>query len=263
MSHYKSNELKIDDVRKKYLLIKGDNNQKRALIFISLFKKIYDKYHQRLKDENSIDYDDMIIDGRKGIINEGYKYILVDEFQDISQARSKLLQKIQKENRAKLYCVGDDWQAINGFAGADLKFFLNPETYFGKTIDRSSLEVIPPPSKVTNFLKWIIPALILAAFAFGIGKNEGRTFNEILVAWVLPNSVASALLTAIGGGKVLSIITAFISSPITSLNPLIGSGLPVGYAGYSSPGPNVVWPTSTGAHRRSLLALLSQAMMPW
>ena len=123
LSHYKSNELKIDDVRKKYLLIKGDNNQKRALIFISLFKKIYDKYHQRLKDENSIDYDDMIIDGRKGIISEGYKYILVDEFQDISQARSKLLQKIQIENEAKLYCVGDDWQAIYQFAGSDISFF--------------------------------------------------------------------------------------------------------------------------------------------
>ena len=123
LSHYKSNELKIDDVRKKYLLIKGDNNQKRALIFIGLFKKIYDKYHQRLKDENSIDYDDMIIEGRKKVGNEGYKYILVDEFQDISQARSKLLQKIQMENEAKVYCVGDDWQAIYQFAGGDISIF--------------------------------------------------------------------------------------------------------------------------------------------
>jgi DNA helicase-4 len=123
LSHYKSNELTTDDVKKKIILIKGSNNQKRAWIFIYLFKKIYDKYHQRLKDENSIDYDDMIIDGRKGIINEGYKYILVDEFQDISQARSKLLQKIQIENKAKLYCVGDDWQAIYQFAGGDISIF--------------------------------------------------------------------------------------------------------------------------------------------
>ena len=123
LSHYKSNELTIDDVKKKFILIIGDNNKKRAWIFIYLFKKIYDKYHQRLKDENSIDFDDMIIDGRKGIINEGYKYILVDEFQDISQARSKLLQKIQIENEAKLYCVGDDWQAIYQFAGGDISIF--------------------------------------------------------------------------------------------------------------------------------------------
>ena len=117
------NELIIDDVKKKFILIIGNNNQKRAWVFIYLFKKIYDKYHQRLKDENSIDFDDMIIDGRKGIINEGYKYILVDEFQDISQARSKLLQKIQIENKAKLYCVGDDWQAIYQFAGSDISIF--------------------------------------------------------------------------------------------------------------------------------------------
>ncbi len=123
LSHYKSNELKINDVRKKILLIKGNNNINRASVFINLFSKIYDKYHQRLKDENSIDWDDMIIEGRKRVINEGYKYILVDEFQDISQARSKLLQKIQMENEAKVYCVGDDWQAIYQFAGGDISIF--------------------------------------------------------------------------------------------------------------------------------------------
>ena len=123
LSHYKSNELEIDDVKKKILLIKGSNNKNRASVFIYLFKKIYDAYHQILRNENSIDYDDMIIEGRKGIVNEGYKYILVDEFQDISQARSKLLQKIRKENKAKLYCVGDDWQAIYQFAGGDISIF--------------------------------------------------------------------------------------------------------------------------------------------
>ena len=81
---------------------------------------------------------------------------------------------------------------------------------------------------MTALLKWLIPALILAAFSYGISKNEGRTFDELLFAWVLPNSVASALFAAIGGGKFLSVLAAFISSPITSLNPLIGSGMVVG-----------------------------------
>ncbi len=102
------------------------------------------------------------------------------------------------------------------------------QTYFGKPIDREKLDVLPPPSKVTGMLKWLIPALIVAAFSFGITKNEGRTFDELLFAWVLPNSIASALFAAIGGGKILSVLAAFVSSPITSLNPLIGSGMVVG-----------------------------------
>ena len=81
---------------------------------------------------------------------------------------------------------------------------------------------------MTSVLKWLIPTLIFGAFAFGISKNEGRSFDELLFAWVLPNSIASALLAAAGGAKALSILTAFIASPITSLNPLIGSGMVVG-----------------------------------
>jgi len=100
--------------------------------------------------------------------------------------------------------------------------------YFGQEIDRESLSIIPPKSRWKGLLKWIIPAIILAAFAIGISRNEDRNFEEMLYAWVIPNSVAAALFTIIAGGKILSIITAFIASPITSLNPLLGAGMVVG-----------------------------------
>jgi len=52
------------------------------------------------------------------------KWILIDEYQDFNELFFQLISAIQKYNpTVRLFCVGDDWQAINGFAGSDLKFF--------------------------------------------------------------------------------------------------------------------------------------------
>ena len=79
--------------------------------FFNLFLQIFKKYQEDLKKENAIDFDDMIIEGRKKLEKQNLKYVIVDEFQDISQARAKLLKKIKELNNAKLYC-GDDWQQL-------------------------------------------------------------------------------------------------------------------------------------------------------
>jgi pheromone shutdown-related protein TraB len=100
--------------------------------------------------------------------------------------------------------------------------------YFGQTIDRETISVVPPPSRWVKALKWVIPVLILAAFSWGLTGNPDRTMEEILLAWLLPNSIVAAVLTAAAGGKLLSILTAFVGSPITSLNPFVGAGMVVG-----------------------------------
>ena len=123
MSHYKSNELNEKKVKDKILIINGDNNKRRCLVFLNLFIKIFNMYQEDLKKDNSIDFDDMIIEGRKELQIQNLKYVIVDEFQDISQSRAKLLVKIKELNNAKLYCVGDDWQAINKYAGGDVTIF--------------------------------------------------------------------------------------------------------------------------------------------
>lgn len=99
---------------------------------------------------------------------------------------------------------------------------------FGKPIDRAKLDVLPPPSRVVAALKWVIPLLLLAAFSYGYLKNQNVPLQDMIMGWVLPNSIMSALFTAIAGGKILSILAAFIASPITSLNPLIQAGMVVG-----------------------------------
>ena len=59
------------------------------------------------------------------------EWILIDEYQDFSALFFHLISTIQKFNPAvKLFCVGDDWQAINSFAGSDLSFFENFQEFF-------------------------------------------------------------------------------------------------------------------------------------
>jgi len=54
----------------------------------------------------------------------------VDEYQDISAQRLKLLKKILERNpNCKLFCVGDDWQSIMGFSGSNLNYFVNFKEY--------------------------------------------------------------------------------------------------------------------------------------
>lgn len=65
------------------------------------------------------------------------KFIAIDEYQDFSELFHQLLLAIRKQSPAALcFCVGDDWQAINSFAGSELRFFEKFSEYFPNSIDR-------------------------------------------------------------------------------------------------------------------------------
>ncbi len=92
-------------------------------------------------------------------------------------------------------------------------------------VDREQLSVIPPTSLLTRSLKWVIPAIILCAFYFGYQKHEGEALEQMLYAWIIPNSIGAALFAAIAGATPITILVAAIASPITSLNPTVGAGM--------------------------------------
>jgi pheromone shutdown protein TraB len=100
--------------------------------------------------------------------------------------------------------------------------------WYQKPVDREALEQLPAKGKLGTILKWLVPAVILAAFAYGLTNREDRTFEEMLFAWVLPNSIMAGILTAIAGARLISVGCAIVASPITSLNPLLGAGMVVG-----------------------------------
>ena len=99
---------------------------------------------------------------------------------------------------------------------------------FGTPVDRERLDEQPERAQWTKALKWVIPALVMAAFLVGYFKHQDETLEQMLYAWVIPNSVLAALMTTIALAKPLSVLVAFIASPITSLNPLLGAGMVVG-----------------------------------
>ena len=98
----------------------------------------------------------------------------------------------------------------------------------GQDVDREALSVIPPSGNTVKWLKWIIPTTILAAFTFGYFRLSGETLEKMVWDWVIPNAFGAGVLAMVAGARPLSIIAAFIASPITSLNPTIGAGMVVG-----------------------------------
>ena len=68
---------------------------------------------------------------RSGQIKTRYRYIIVDEYQDLSALRQKFLHLLIESSRASLFAVGDDWQAIYGFSGSRVDFTLNFRKFWG------------------------------------------------------------------------------------------------------------------------------------
>ena len=101
-------------------------------------------------------------------------------------------------------------------------------SHLGETVDREELSEIPPPSRLTAALKWVIPALVLAAFYHGYLEHAGEGLRRMVYAWILPNSIAAALLSIVAGAKPMTVLVALVASPITSLNPTIGAGMVAG-----------------------------------
>ncbi len=99
---------------------------------------------------------------------------------------------------------------------------------FGHEVDRSALETIPPGSLLGKSLKWLIPAIVLGAFAVGIQRHDFSALDEMLLAWILPNAVFAGLGTLIAGARPATFITTVLASPLTSLNPTINAGVVAG-----------------------------------
>ena len=68
---------------------------------------------------------------RSGQIKTQYRYIIVDEYQDLSALRQEFLHLLVESSQANLFAVGDDWQAIYGFSGSRVDFTLNFRKFWG------------------------------------------------------------------------------------------------------------------------------------
>lgn len=113
--------------------------------FLDVAQGFYASYLQRITSTGMLDFDGLLQDAAKQIENGGtvfrrksgegdlgkMRHVLIDEYQDFSELFHRLMEAVRGQNpRARFFCVGDDWQAINGFAGSDLRFFQDFAQYF-------------------------------------------------------------------------------------------------------------------------------------
>ncbi|MDO8990060.1 MAG: UvrD-helicase domain-containing protein [Sideroxyarcus sp.] len=135
IKHAKSNEMKADELASK---ANTTLNPFRARLFANIAGKVMSSYEKKLQDSNEVDFEDLIVDAARRAAGEDfkhpYKLILVDEFQDISRGRAKLLLSLlNKTPECQLFAVGDDWQSIYRFAGSDIAIFTDFQNTFGYT----------------------------------------------------------------------------------------------------------------------------------
>ena len=113
-----------------------DAGLRYATDYADFFAQLVSDYQSYLNERGEIDFCDMIVRASElvaeGSFSRSWRYILVDEFQDISLSRLQLLQGLLKCNpKCVLTCVGDDWQAIYHFAGGILDATVHFDRYFG------------------------------------------------------------------------------------------------------------------------------------
>jgi DNA helicase-4 len=135
MAHVKSNSLDQGAVDARARTGRKQLIEFRTQLFLDLYWPIHREWDRRLRGEESVDFEDMLVLAadhlERGEVDMGYDLVLVDEFQDASQARARLVRGLLQRPGRYLLAVGDDWQAINRFAGADISVMKKFAEWFG------------------------------------------------------------------------------------------------------------------------------------
>jgi pheromone shutdown-related protein TraB len=97
-----------------------------------------------------------------------------------------------------------------------------------KEHDLEKLTIRPKKSKAPKIIAWFIPLLIISIIGYTLYTSPQAGWDQI-VSWILWNGSLSALGTAIALGHPLTILTAFIAAPITSLDPITAAGWFAGF----------------------------------
>ena len=133
LQHFKGSRLSLAAIAER---AGAHRDWRRAQAFLAVFRPIFERYQEALARSGEIDFHDMINRAtdlvEAGRYRSPFGYILVDEFQDISPSRARLLKALLESTPgAQLFAVGDDWQAIYRFGGSDIAIMNAFENHFG------------------------------------------------------------------------------------------------------------------------------------
>ena len=126
VTNFKTNGFDVDEFDRMY----HSTTNVRSRLFLNICQDCYLEYQRYLKENSAVDFEDMINESARVLrqVKEmkeklHFKYIIVDEYQDISRQRFDLTTAISEVCDGKIIAVGDDWQSIYAFSGSDISLF--------------------------------------------------------------------------------------------------------------------------------------------
>ena len=142
------------------------------LVIAALVKPVFIDYETYLAQNGLVDFTDML-NRAEDLVSSGkfvhkFRYVIVDEYQDVSSAQYRLLQALRRQTDYSLFCVGDDWQSIYRFAGSDIGYILSFDRYWGDSqisriettyrfsqglIDVSSRFIMKNPNQIKKYIR--------------------------------------------------------------------------------------------------------------
>lgn len=184
-----------------------EQNIANADKYEELLGDIHSAYVSELSQQNTIDFDDMIIRATNVVSNESYKpkwtHILVDEFQDISGSRMQFLnQLIQKGENPRLTVVGDDWQSIYRFSGGKLEL----TTQFTERVGSCSTTMLQKTFRYNNSIADIAGNFVM--------QNPEQYQKNVVTHTKVDSSQVYLLDSKVTGHENLSLRTAQIIQKI-------------------------------------------------
>lgn len=134
ISNFKVNGFRSEEFNKMYY----STQNVRSRLFLDVCSDCYLEYERWLRENKAVDFEDMINESARILkdVKEmkqklDFKYIIVDEYQDISRQRFDLTKALSEVTDAKIIAVGDDWQSIYAFSGSDITLFTKFEEKMG------------------------------------------------------------------------------------------------------------------------------------
>lgn len=98
---------------------------------------------------------------------------------------------------------------------------ISPETI-------TEITTVPPKTNFSKIVPWLIPSIVLVLFVSGFFFGNRDQLANAATAWVLANGLLSAIGALLAWGHPVTVVSAFIAAPLTSLNPTIGAGFVTG-----------------------------------
>lgn len=158
--------------------------------------------------------------------------VLETTFAEFAQDRSELYRPLIAERdrymAAKLRLAVEEHPGRPLLAVVGAGHLQGIARHLGDTDDAAAavraLEALPPKSRWPRLIPWLIVGLILFGFYLGFSRNPDLGW-QLVRDWVLINGGLAAIGALIAAAHPLTVVTAFVAAPFTSLNPTIGAGM--------------------------------------